>query len=221
MEQRSISKKYLNKNYEIAIFENDIVRLALKDRNLEKCEYQLLDEIVYLEIKQNEILWQIIRDGIKIDNKEYMFFTATTGQVRNTTVTLIRKDFFQKYKGFLMVGLTLEYINAKGGMNVGKYLAFDKNILNAAEKPNTIVTRNLKAVKRIVAEGYGYLLKRTCLDKYQKICFIFYGNNRIVEIKNEEDAISRAKYEEKHTTSRKEIADTQMSALIKKAMEEQ
>lgn len=98
---------------------------------------------------------------------------------------------------------------------------FDKNILNEAEKPNTIVTRNLKAVKRIVAEGYGYLLKRTCLDKYHKICFIFYRNNRIVEIKKEEDAISRAEYEENHTTSRKEIADTQMSALIKKAMEEQ
>ena len=73
-EQRVISKKYLNENNEIAIFENDIVRLALKDRNLKECEYQLLDEIVYLEIKQNEILWQSIRDGIKIDNKLYMSF---------------------------------------------------------------------------------------------------------------------------------------------------
>lgn len=96
---------------------------------------------------------------------------------------------------------------------------FDKDILNAAENPNTIVTRNLKAVKRIVNEGYGYLLKRTSLDKYQKKCFIFYEDDRIVEIKNEEDATNRAKYEEKHTSSRKETADTQMSALIKKAME--
>ena len=38
-------------------------------------------------------------------------------------------------------------------------------------------------------------------------------------LSQEEDAINRAKYEEKHTSSRKEIADTQMSALIKKAME--
>lgn len=96
---------------------------------------------------------------------------------------------------------------------------FDKDILNAAENPNTIVTRNLKAVKRIVNEGYGYLLKRTSLDKYQKKCFIFYEDDRIVEIKNEEDAINRAKYEERHTSSRKGTADTQMSALIKKAME--
>lgn len=96
---------------------------------------------------------------------------------------------------------------------------FDKVILNSDEKPNVIVTRNLKVVKRIIAEGYGYLLKRTCVDQYKKKCFIFYENDRITEIKAEEDVISRAKYESKHTSSRKETADTQMSALIKKAME--
>ena len=160
-EQRVISKKYLNENYEIAIFENDIVRLALKDRNLEKCEYQLLDEIVYLEIKQNEILWQIIRDGIKIDNKEYMFFTATTGQVRNTTVTLIRKDFFQKYKGFLMVGLTLEYINVKEGMNVGKYLAYNALLLSSSVRPEKPIDIDrcvvVKGLETVVTDRVKYI----------------------------------------------------------------
>lgn len=96
---------------------------------------------------------------------------------------------------------------------------FDKDIVDVEEKPQSIVTRNLKAVKRIVGEGYGYMLKRTCVDQYKKKCFVFYANDRIVEIKNEEDAISRAKYEEKHTSSRKEMADIRMSEMIKKAME--
>lgn len=96
---------------------------------------------------------------------------------------------------------------------------FDKDILNTEEKSQSIVTRNLKVVKRIINEGYGYMLKRTCVDQYKKKCFVFYENERIVEIKNEEDAISRAKYEKKHISSKKETADTQMSALIKKAME--
>ena len=61
---------------------------------------------------------------------------------------------------------------------------FDKQILNSEEKPQCIVTRNLKAVKRIIAEGYGYMLKRTCVDQYKKKCFIFYANDRIAEIKN-------------------------------------
>lgn len=235
---RSIPDRYLNEYNEIAIFENDIVRLALSDRGIETCDYQSLDEIVYLKVCHNEILWQILRDGIIIGNKEHMLFTATTGQVRNVTVTLMRKDFFEKHKGFLMVGLSIESINANGGKVadiVGKFVAqhnlksdrsiddcwetFYKLIVNAEEKPQSIVTRNLKAVKRTVDEGYAHVLKRTCVDQYKKKCFVFYENDRIAEIKNEEDAISRAKYEEKHTSSRKEMADTRMSELIKKTME--
>ena len=75
---RKVPDKYLNERNEIAIFENDIVRLALADRECEKCDYQLLDEIIYMVINHNEILWQILRDGIKIGGKEYMLFTATT-----------------------------------------------------------------------------------------------------------------------------------------------
>lgn len=45
-------------------------------------------------------------------------------------------------------------------------------------------SRNLKVVKRIVSEGYGHMLKRTCVDQYKKKCFIFYANDRIAEIKN-------------------------------------
>lgn len=136
---RSIPDRYLNEHNEIAIFENDIVRLALSDRGIETCDYQLLDEIVYLKVCHNEILWQILRDGIIIGNKEYMLFTATTGQVRNVTVTLMRKDFFEKHKGFLMVGLSIESINAKGGMNVGKHLAYNALSLSSSVKPETAI----------------------------------------------------------------------------------
>ena len=100
-EVRKINNKYLNEDFEIAVFENDITRLAFADRGITEAEYQLLDEIVYMEIFHNEIMWQILRDGILIDNKEYMLFTATTGQVRNCKITLMRRDFFEKHKGYL------------------------------------------------------------------------------------------------------------------------
>ena len=99
---RSIDRKYLyykdkdgkekeNERYQIAVFEGDIVRLALKERKetKAKADYQLLDEIVYMEIFHNDIMWQIIRDGILIADKKYILYSATTGQVRNTTVTLL------------------------------------------------------------------------------------------------------------------------------------
>lgn len=108
---------------------------------------------------------------------------------------------------------------------------FDKNIVNAEDKPETIVTRNLRVVKRVVSEGYGYMLKRTCVDQHKKKAFVFYANDRIAEIKAEEDAKSKERFEQRQAKetmianvnvaeSKKKI-DTEMSKLIKKAMEVQ
>lgn len=108
---------------------------------------------------------------------------------------------------------------------------FDKNIVNAEDKPETIVTRNLRVVKRVVSEGYGYMLKRTCVDQHKKKTFVFYANDRIAEIKEEEDAMSKERFEQRQAKetmianinvveSKKKI-DTEMSKLIKKAMEVQ
>ena len=143
---RSIDRKYLyyndkegkekeNERYQIDVFEGDIVRLALKERKEAKADYQLLDEIVYMEIFHNDIMWQIIRDGILIADKKYILYSATTGQVRNTTVTLLRKDFFDNNKDALMVGLSVEYINEQGGMNTGKYLAYTALPLSSSILP--------------------------------------------------------------------------------------
>lgn len=108
---RNVDNKYLKEDYEIAIFENDVTRLAFQDRGITEANYQLLDEIVYMEIFHNEIMWQILKNGMYIGGKEYMLFSATTGQVRNNTITLIRKDFFENHKGYLMVGLSQDRIN--------------------------------------------------------------------------------------------------------------
>lgn len=138
-----IDKSKENENYQIAIFENDIVRLALDDRKEVAPNYQLLDEIIYLEIRHNhnDILKQIIKKGIIIADEKYILYTATTGQVRNTTVTLMKEDFFEKHKGYLLVGLTEEKVNEKCGidtecgMNVGKYLAYKALPLSSSVLP--------------------------------------------------------------------------------------
>lgn len=133
--KRVISDKALCENNEIQLFENDIVRLALTDRKQNISNKPLLDEIIYMEIFHNDIMWQILRDGININGSDYMLFSATTGQVRNTTVTLMRTDFYKKHEGFLLVGLTKEGINKDGGMNVGKYLAYTSLSLSASVLP--------------------------------------------------------------------------------------
>ena len=108
---------------------------------------------------------------------------------------------------------------------------FDKVVVGVEGKPETIVTRNLRVVKRAVSEGYGYMLKRTCVDQHKKKAFAFYANDRIAEIKAEEDAKSKERFEKKQARSAtlanekvaesKKKIDTEMSRLIKKAMEVQ
>lgn len=108
---------------------------------------------------------------------------------------------------------------------------FDKVVVNAESKPETIVTRNLRVVKRVVSEGYGYMLKRTCVDQHKKKAFVFYANDRIAEIKVEEDANSKERFDQKtkeattalnvNVAESKKKIDTEMSRLIKKAMEVQ
>lgn len=140
---RSIDQKYLyfedgkeNETYQIGTFENFIIRLALKDNEYNGDDCPLLDEIVFLEVNHNEILRQIIDNGLYISGKEYIFFTATTGQVRNSTVTLLKKDFYDKHKSELTVGLTDEQINSKGGINIGKYLAYNALSLSSSVLPD-------------------------------------------------------------------------------------
>lgn len=140
---RRIDQKYLyfedgkeNETYQIGTFENFIIHLALKDNgyNIEDCP--LLDEIVFLEVNHNEILKQFIDNGLYICCKEYIFFTATTGQVRNSTVTLLKKEFYEKHKSELTVGLTDEQINSKGGINIGKYLVYKALSLSSSVLPD-------------------------------------------------------------------------------------
>ena len=106
---------------------------------------------------------------------------------------------------------------------------FEKIVIQAEGKPETVVTRNIRAVKRIVSEGYGNMLKRTCVDQYGKKTFVFYANERITAIKAEEDEKSKVRFEKKLESANmasslnmemnKNKINTQMSQLIKKAME--
>ena len=73
------------------------------------------------------------------------------------------------------------------------------------------------------------MLKRTCVDQHHKKAFIFYTNDRIAEIKVEEDCNSQERFKQKtkeiaetlnaNVEKSKKKIDTTMSNLIKKAME--
>lgn len=137
------------------------MRLALKERGIEKADFQLLDEIIYLEIFHNNIMWQILQKGIMIADKKYILFSAAPGQVRKKTVTLLREDFYKRNEGALLVGLTKESINANGGMNVGKFLSYTSLPLSLSVLPEKAIDIDrcilVKGLETIVTDYVKYI----------------------------------------------------------------
>lgn len=132
---RYITKKYLyitdedgnctkeeNINRQTVLSENEIIRHC----ELEEGGVPLVKQVVLMKCKSElmtDILNQIIDRGVEIDGVPYVFYTSSTNQMKNSEITLLEEFFWQTNKMSLMCGLTEETINAKGGINMGKYLA--------------------------------------------------------------------------------------------------
>ena len=135
---RHIDSKYFKEVNVIAVFDNDLTRtLDIEGEN------PTLDFIV-IEVGNTDmtIMEQVIKNGLIItervkvgeDNKgvdiietrnnKYIFFTAGAGQTRQKKFMMIKENVWNKYQKYLMCGLTIEYINDNGGMNVNKFNAY-------------------------------------------------------------------------------------------------
>ncbi len=111
-----------NINRQTVLSENEIIRRC----KIGDSDVPLVKQIVLMKCKSGlmtEILNQIISRGVEIDGVSYIFYTSSTNQMKNSEITLLEESFWNTNKMFLMCGLTEETINAKGGINMGKYLA--------------------------------------------------------------------------------------------------
>ena len=119
-------------NKQIALFESEMVRCT--ENNLD--DFPLIMEIVYMKIAfQTLVFKQILERGLLIDDKKYIFYTATTSQMKNSEFVLVQEDFYNKNQNKFMCGLTDNIINQKGGCNSGKYLAYKGLPLSASILP--------------------------------------------------------------------------------------
>lgn len=110
-----------NADKQIALFESEVARYA----NDFKEEFPLVMEIVYMKIAYQGIVFkQILDRGLMIGDKKYIFFTSTTNQMKRGEYVLIQEDFYKSNETKFMCGLTDDVINAKGGCNRGKNLAY-------------------------------------------------------------------------------------------------
>ena len=114
-------------------FENECVRRCETDLS----DVPLLNQFLLLKCKSEimtGILNQIVDCGVILDGRHYLFYTSSTGQMKESEITLVEEDYWKKNQYALMCGLTEDRINAKGGINMGKFFSAKAlNISNSIE----------------------------------------------------------------------------------------
>ena len=67
--------------------------------------------------------YTIIKNGVDMEGKHYIFYTSSTGQMKDAEITLLEEQYWKDNQYALMCGLTEQRINDKGGINMGKFFS--------------------------------------------------------------------------------------------------
>ena len=122
----------------IVWFENECVRRC----NVDLTDVPLLSEFLLLKCGSEvltSVLNQIIDKGVDLDDKHYLFYTSSTGQMKEKIITLVEKEYWEKNQESLMCGLTQERINSVGGINMGKFFSAKAlNISNSVKYDSSV-----------------------------------------------------------------------------------
>lgn len=90
------------------------------------------DKII-IKWKNEDLLEQLVIDGFefpllqddnRVEMRKYRCFTASAGQLRRDKVQFISETIWEKIKSRIECGLDWDEINARGGLNCNKYMAY-------------------------------------------------------------------------------------------------
>ena len=115
---REVRKSFLHERNIVCIFDSDLTR------SLKMCEESLNDAIVIVKVFYFGIAESIIKNGFTLNGERYIFFSASAGQIRTKKFVAVKESLWQQCRNRLTCGLSLDRINAQGGINVNKYLAY-------------------------------------------------------------------------------------------------
>lgn len=82
------------------------------------------------------VLRELIEDGFTYNGEKYIYFSSSAGQIRTKKCVFIKESLWLKHEGALTCGLSIDEINAKGGCNVNKLLAYKALTASASLKWN-------------------------------------------------------------------------------------
>ena len=115
---RKLRPEHLRIENIISVFDSSLTRLLKLEKD------KLYEDIIIVRVYYFDVLKDIMKNGFYSNGKKYVYFTSSAGQIRTKKAVFIREEAWINNEKTLMCGLTVKYINDKGGMNVNKFLAY-------------------------------------------------------------------------------------------------
>ena len=102
----------------ISVFDSAFTRMigAKQDK--------LSEDFMVVQVYYFDIIKDLIYHGFTYKGEKYIYFTSSAGQIRTKKTVFIKESVWKKYEKTIMCGLTMDSINAKGGNNPNKHLAY-------------------------------------------------------------------------------------------------
>lgn len=85
---------------------------------------ELCDDFMVIQVYYFDVIKDLIYFGFTYKGEKYVYFTSSAGQIRTKKCVFVKESVWKKYEKTIMCGLTLDDINAKGGNNSNKHLAY-------------------------------------------------------------------------------------------------
>lgn len=120
---------------------------------------ELTEDIFIVDIYYFDIAQDLIVNGFNYNNKHYVYFSSSAGQIRTKKAVFVEESKYNNCKPKLMCGLTLDKINELGGMNVNKFLAYLALSNSATELWYNIFEKDFDIDKCIVVDDFETMVK--------------------------------------------------------------
>lgn len=115
---RELSENQVSGKNVISVFDSYFTR-TIGAQPDELCEDFMVIQVYYFDVIKDLIYY-----GFTYKGEKYVYFTSSAGQIRTKKTVFIKESVWKKYEKSIMCGLTIDDINAKGGNNPNKHLAY-------------------------------------------------------------------------------------------------
>lgn len=112
----------------VAIFDSTLTRA------LEMQEGVINEQLIIVKVYFFGVAESMVRNGFMMNGQRYRFFSASAGQIRTKKFVAIRENDYNRVYMKLSCGLDIPTINAAGGVNTNKFLAYQALCSSASDR---------------------------------------------------------------------------------------